>query len=242
MRRLRVVSWNVGRLYTPNSNNRLDDRDIPQVARVLDELDPDVVLLQEFVHAGQLDRLLALLSGYAGALSTNCLYDRHVAALARVDLEPQFEQHRLDPTGRGLVAVTFSVGAARGAAFPLHFDVFDKLRRRSQAESVLAITEQRSEPLQVIGGDFNLDPEVAARLGDALNVGTYSMLRDRFVERGLPAGPTLLGFMRVDHLMARGPLVGELRTLVSHGRRLPMGDHDPLVADVELVDASGRRS
>src|SRR3954447_25882469 len=118
MRRLRVVSWNVGRLYTPSSNNRLDDADVPRVARVLDELDPDVVLLQEFVDAGQLERLLALLSGYAGAMSTNCLYDRRVAALARADLHPAFEQHRLDPSGRGCVAVTFDVGDRRGAAPP----------------------------------------------------------------------------------------------------------------------------
>ena len=43
-------------------------------------------------------------------------------------------------------------------------------------------------------------------------------------------------------MTARGRLVGELITRVSHGRRLPMGDHDPLVADVELVDAARRRS
>jgi endonuclease/exonuclease/phosphatase family metal-dependent hydrolase len=240
MRRLRVVSWNVGRVYTPTSNNRLDDADIPRVARVLDELDPDVVLLQEFVHPGQLAELLAHLPWYAGAMSERCLYDRHVAALARADLAPRFEQHRLEPTGRGLVLVTFSVGEERGAALPVHFDVFDKQRRRSQAESVLELVDARAESLVVVGGDFNLDPDFAARLGDGVDVGTYSLLADLFLEAGRAAGPTLFGFLRVDHLMARGAAVGKIVTRVSRGRRLPLGDHDPLVTDVELVDAARR--
>jgi len=247
MRRLRVVSWNVGRLYTPTSNNRLDDADVPRVARVLDELDPDVALLQEFVDERQLARLLALLPGYAGAMSTRCIYDRHVAALARTDLQPAFEQHLLEPTGRGLVLVTFSVGdgegdAARGAALPVHFDVFDRRRRRSQAEAVLALADARAEELVVVGGDFNLDPELAARLGDELDVGTYGLLADRFHEAGRAAGPTLFGFLRVDHLLARGHRLERLRTRVSPGRRLPLGDHDPLVCDLTLVDAARRRS
>src|SRR5438876_7229074 len=103
MRRLRVVSWNVGRLYTPTSNNRLDPADIPQVARTLYELDPDVVLLQELVDDRQLSALTGRLGGYVGQLAESCSYDRHVAALVRETLEPRFEQDVLEPTGRGLV-------------------------------------------------------------------------------------------------------------------------------------------
>jgi endonuclease/exonuclease/phosphatase family metal-dependent hydrolase len=240
MRRVRVVSWNVGRLYTPSNNNRLDDADIPQVARTLHELDPDVILLQELVDRGQLTGLLARLKGYAGELAAECRYDRHVAALVRVGLEPAFEQHVLEPTGRGLVAATFALpGGRRGAAHPLHFDVFDKRRRRSQAVAIAALTDERTEALQVVGGDFNLDPDWAAKLEDPLDIGTFGLLAERFTDGGRAAGPTLLGFLRVDHLLVRGPIVKRLYTRVSPERRLPMGDHDPLVCDVELaVDAA----
>ncbi len=240
MRRLRVVSWNVGRLYTPSSNNRLDEADIPQVARTLYELDADVVLLQELVDQAQLAALLGRLGGYAGRLAEACRYDRHVAALVRERLAPAFEQEVLEPTGRGLVTATFEIAhGLRGAAHPLHFDVFDKRRRRAQAEAIAAITAQRREPLQVVGGDLNLDPELAGRIGDAMDVGTFALLREHFVDAGRSAGPTLLGFLRVDHLLVRGAIVERLHTRVSPGRRLPMGDHDPLVCDVVLaVDAA----
>ena len=240
MRRLRVVSWNVGRLYTPSNNNRLDDADLPKVARVLYELDADVVLLQEVVTEPQLKELLARLPAYDGRLAEKCRYDRHVAVLAKRALAPGFEQYVLEDTGRGLCAVTFSVGdGARGVAFPVHFDVFDRSRRRSQAEDVLALSEGRPEQIVVVAGDFNLDPEWARRLGVAIDVGTYALFASRFREAGLAAGPTLLGLFRVDHLLVRGARLLRLHTRVSPGRRLPMGDHDPLVGDVELrVDAA----
>src|SRR3954447_25122036 len=101
MRRLRVVSWNVGRLYTPSNDNRLHDSDVPRVARVLDELDGDVILLQEVVTPEQLRRIVERLDAYDGQIAELCRYDRHVAALARKRLQPAFEQHVLEPTGRG---------------------------------------------------------------------------------------------------------------------------------------------
>ena len=240
MRRLRVVSWNVGRLYTRSNNNRLAVEDIPQVARTLWELDPDVALLQELVDGEQLAALTARLSGWSGALAERCRYDRKVAVLVRERLQPVFEQHVLEPTGRGVVAATFSLGGGRrGVAHPLHFDVFDKRRRRSQAEAIAAITDGRREPLLIAGGDLNLDPRVARRLDDPLDTGTFALLAERFPDAEAPHEPTLLGLLRVDHLLVRGPLVRARYIRVSPGRRLPLGDHDPVVCDVELqVDAA----
>lgn len=235
MRRLRVVSWNVGRIYTPSSNNRLADEDVARVARVLDELHPDVVLLQELAHRRQLVTLLEALSDYAGQMADRCRYDRRVAVLARQALDPAFEQHLLEPTGRGVVTATFSVPGARAAAHPVHFDVFDKARRRSQAAALCALTDARAEPLQIIGGDLNVDPELARRLGDPIDQETFGLLSSRFAEAGAQAGPTLFGLFRVDHLFVRGPLLKRMVTRVSPGRRLPLGDHDPVVCDVDLA-------
>jgi endonuclease/exonuclease/phosphatase family metal-dependent hydrolase len=232
---VRVVSWNVGRVYTPSDNNRLADEDVPRVARVLSELDADVVLLQELVSPEQLAGLLRRMPGYDGELARDCLYDRKVCALARTRLAPKFEQHRLAATGRGVAAVTFDVnGSARGIALPVHFDVFDKVRRRSQAEDVISIVRARDEAVTVVGGDFNLDPDLAEKLGNTIDVLTFGMIAEQFLDDGRAAGPTLFGILRVDHVLARGPLVDRVYSRVSPGRRLPLGDHDPLVCDVEL--------
>jgi endonuclease/exonuclease/phosphatase family metal-dependent hydrolase len=245
MRRVRVVTWNVGRLYSPRGNNRLDDADVPRVARTLWELDPDVVLLQELVTARQLGALLARLPGYDGRMSERCRYDRHVAALARTRLAPAFEQELLDETGRGLVAVTFALAVAppgfapaakidRGVAMAVHFDVFHPGRRRSQARDVRALVDERAEPVVAVGGDFNLDPDWAERLGHHEDVRTFRLLSDRLTDTGRAAGPTLIGIGRVDHVLAAGARVRESFTCVSPNRRLPLGDHDPLVCDLHL--------
>jgi len=234
MRRVRVLTWNVGRLYSPRGNNRLDDADVPQVARTIWELDADIVLLQELVEARQLDALVDRLPGYVGRIAERCRYDRHVAALARTRLAPEFEQLLLDDTGRGLVGVTFAGGAWRGCAIAVHFDVFDAARRRSQAREVRALIDARREPVVAVGGDFNLDPEWAARLGRHVDVGTFRLLADRLRDGGRRAGPTLIGIGRVDHLLAGGERERQMHTRVSPNRRLPLGDHDPLVCDLHL--------
>jgi endonuclease/exonuclease/phosphatase family metal-dependent hydrolase len=242
-RRLRVVTWNVGRVYTPTNNNRLDDADVPRVAKTLHELDPDVVLLQELVDEVQLRALLSQTRGLVGELASKCAYDRHCATLARRDLEPRFEQLALDPTGRGVVLTSVRVGDVRAAALGVHFDVFARERRREQASAVAALTDGRAEPLVVVGGDLNFDPAISVGAGDALDGGTWQLLTERFRDAGGEAGPTLLGLLRVDHLLVRGG--GGLHTRVSPRRLLPLGDHDPLLCDIELarpVDAASATS
>ncbi len=235
MRRLRVVSWNVGRLYTPTSNNRLDDADVPKVARVLDELRPEVALIQELVDERQLSALQSWLPGYTGAIATRCVYDRHVGVLVRQQLDPDFEQHDLPATGRGLVIATFNAGKERAAACPLHFDVFNPKRRRKQAEDIVDLVGVRRESLVIAGGDLNLDPRLARRVDGRVDTETFELLLSHMTDGGHRAEPSLIGLLRVDHVFARGPRLGALRTRVSPRRRLPMGDHDPLVCDVDLA-------
>ncbi len=226
------MSWNVGRLYTPTGNNRFADADVPRVAHGLRELEPDVVLLQEVGSAEQLTKLGDLLPGYAARMAEQCGYDRHVAVLARIALMPAFEQHRLEPTGRGLVAVTFDFDGARGAAHAVHLDVRQQLRKRSQVEAILRIAAGRPEPFVVLGGDFNLDPVWARRLLMSLDAGTFELLVGSFVDAGRLAGPTAMRLLRLDHLFVRRPLHRRLTMQVAHPFRLPRGDHAPIVMDV----------
>jgi endonuclease/exonuclease/phosphatase family metal-dependent hydrolase len=231
-RRARFLTWNVGRLYSRKGNNRLDDHDVPRVAATLHELDADCVLLQELVDVLQLRALLARTHGeYVGELALDCGYDRKCAVLVKKQLAPEFEQHRLSPTERGVVLARFSVGGVRAAALGVHFDVFNSTRRRGQAEAVAAITDGRDEDVVLVAGDFNFDPIWARGTGDAVDGATWSMLTERFADAGEGAGPTLMGFLRIDHVLLRG---GTSHTRVVPRRRLPLGDHDPVVCDVML--------
>lgn len=251
-RRLRVVSWNVGRLYSPNHNNRLDDADVPAVAAVLCELHPDVVLLQELIDDRQLtalqSRMFPRLGEFRAAIARKCGYDRHVAALARVELSPTFDEALLGATTRGCVGVRFTLADGFvGAALSAHFDVFGADRRAEQGEALAELAEARPEPLVIFGGDLNIDRIVAAASAagvaaasaagfaagthNALDVRTFARLTRNFVDAGRDSGATLLGVFRVDHLFVRGAAQTVLRV---SPRRLPLGDHHPLVLDVDV--------
>ena len=236
MRRLRVVTWNVGRLYSPTHNNRLDDADVPRVARILDELDPDVMLLQELVDVRQLDEIVTRLSRtrapVEGAMARQCAYDRRVAVVVRREHAPAFEERSLGSTNRTAMLATFDAGdGRRAAAISAHFDVFAVERRAEQAHELAQIAEGRSEPMVFAGGDFNLDPAWAAGTGSDVDVATFGRLTRTLADAGREAGATLIGLWRVDHLLVRGARRWLARV---SPRRLPLGDHHPLVLDVDL--------
>ncbi|MCU1278890.1 MAG: Endonuclease/Exonuclease/phosphatase family [bacterium] len=234
--RLRVVTWNVGRLYSRSHNNRLDDADVPRVARVLDELDPDVVLLQELVDVRQLDDIVTRLSRtrrpFAAAMAERCAYDRRAAVVVASERAPAFEEHGLGSSNRNVVVATFDAGdGSRAAAISAHFDVFSAERRAEQAHALAELAEDRREAVVVAGGDFNLDPAWAAGTANARDVVTFTRLTRTLADAGRGAGATLIGLFRVDHLLVRG--ARRWLACVSP-RRLPLGDHHPLVLDVDL--------
>jgi endonuclease/exonuclease/phosphatase family metal-dependent hydrolase len=220
----------VGQLYLPPpfDVNWLDDVDVPQVAATVRELDADVVLLQELRDAVQLRAIAARAGGYVGALAEQCGYDRHTAVLVRAALGGRFEQHRLSPTERGAVLARFTVAGVRTAALTVHLDLSDAARRRQQAEAVASIAHAQTEELLVVGGDMNYDPD----LGDAIDAGSYALLTRELTDVGRAAGPTMMGMMRLDHVLCRGGCGAVVR--VAAARRLPTGDHAPVVCDVDL--------
>jgi endonuclease/exonuclease/phosphatase family metal-dependent hydrolase len=220
----------VGRLYTPSGNNRLDDHDVPRVSELVHELDADVVMLQELVDVLQLRALLARTQHeYLGAVAEDCDYDRKCAILVKKKLAPRFEQHTLAPSRRGTVMARFEVNGVQTAALSVHFDVFDRERRRTQAQALAAITDGCGAERVLVGGDFNYDPRWGR---DELDRGTWAILTERFNDAGQRLGPTLMGLLRIDHVLVRGV---EGRARVVPSRRLPLGDHDAVVFDV--VDA-----
>jgi len=233
---LRVVTWNVGEIYWPWQGNQLKDRDVEAVIEVLDELAPDVVLLQELLHPGQLARLLFDRRGvvrYDGAMPAGCRYDRHVGILVRRELSPTFVEHVLAPTSRGIVEARFSFGERSMRALSLHFDVFRPARRLLQARAAAALIGAHAADLTVAGGDLNYDPLASRRLGYHDDQAAEAALAASLTDVATGAGPTLVGLLRVDRIFAGGQALGTVRAAVS-SRRTPLGDHAPLVCDLSL--------
>src|SRR6185369_3002567 len=126
--------------------------------------------------------------------------DRKCAVLVRKSLEPEFEQHLLLPSSRGSVVARFQYNGVRMAAMSVHFDVFNRRRRRAQAEAVAQLTSERDEDVVLVAGDFNFDP----RWASDEDVGTWSMLTAKLADSGEGIGPTLMGLLRIDHVLVRG--------------------------------------
>ena len=227
----RVVSWNVGEVYWPWDRNQLKDVDVEIVRRVVAGLAPDLVLLQELLDERQLRRIAG--DGYVWHLAETCRYDRHVGLLVRSCHEPQFTDHVLSPTTRGAVEARFNLHGHDTRALSLHFDVFDRPRRLRQVRAAAAILGARSSALTIAGGDFNYDPVASARLGYADDLDAEAALGAHLVDVAVDSGPTLVGLLRVDRVLARGDMIASAKSFTSTART-PLGDHAPLVCDLTL--------
>ena len=91
----------------------------------------------------------------------------------------------------------------------------------------VSVALTRDEDVVLVAGDFNFDP----RWASDEDIGTWSMLTSRLEDCGEGIGPTLMGLLRIDHVLVRG---GRACARVVSQRRLPLGDHDAVVCDVEL--------
>ena len=239
--RLRVVTWNVGEVYWPWQGNQLKDHDVELVIDALREIDADVVLLQELLHPGQLARLRDSRDGdrYEGAMPARCGYDRQVGMLVRSSLRPLFFEHVLHPTSRAIIEAQLTLDGVAARAFSLHFDVFRPARRLEQMKTAAKMIGDPAA-LTVAGGDFNYDPAVSARLGRVLDLqaeATMHRLRDVAPE----SGPTLVGLLRVDRMLAGGHALRSATARVAP-YRLPLGDHAPVLCDLQIqaVDVDGK--
>ncbi len=132
---LRVLTWNIGKLYLP-WESRASDRDLSHVAAVIQELRPNVVALQELRGPEQLGRLVTLLGPRWVAKVPKDAYDRRAGLLTQlpaafVDLPTASgrtaQAARLVLTTRVVISVA-----------SLHLDAFDEQRRQQQAEEMLA--------------------------------------------------------------------------------------------------------
>jgi endonuclease/exonuclease/phosphatase family metal-dependent hydrolase len=236
-RPLRVLTWNVGKIYLGDKHDsRAADHDLARIAAVVREVDPDVVALQELRDRGQLDRLLALLDGkYAGHVPDREIHDRLVAALVRQRAQASFSD-LVTSTGRAVVVARLLLADNRPVNFvALHLDAFDPQLRCTQAEEILDWASRTSEPEIILAGDFNFDADfLALSEPEHPDARVYRLLTARFHDAAAGGAATTIVDRRLDYLFTRGGLrVRNVRVL--DGRTGHLMDHAPVVGEFDLT-------
>jgi len=214
---LRVVSWNVRSLRD----------DARGVARVLADLTPDVVLLQEaprLLGSGcanvRLARRAGLVRAVGGARAAGNLLLVGPRTTV-VSVEPLRLPRRPGLHRRGAVLGVVEVAGARLAVAGTHLDL-DPAARIDSARRVRAAAAGTGAPL-VLGADVNEEPGAPA----------WAVLSAALVDTAASCGPTFplrAPRRRIDVLLADPRLVVQSVAVPRVG---PVTDHLPLVLDLE---------
>lgn len=232
---LRLLTWNVGKIYLP-WESRASDRDLRHIARVLRELRPHVVALQELRDREQLGRLLTELGrGWRGSIPADS-YDRRAALLLRV------HGHFFElPTTSGRIAQGAELRLLEGRRVnivSLHLDAFSAPRRLEQAQEITEGLRRRKADVDLLLGDFNLDPAaVKTQSADQL---LQQLLTKNYVDAGKQAGTTTIFSRRLDYIFYRGKSVLRSKAHALKGKRINTMDHDPLLVDLTLSPPTPR--
>ena len=238
---LTVLTWNIGRLHLGRHVNRVfrfdsraHDKALRHVARVVDESEAHVVVLQELASRRQLTELLNLLGdGWRGGMGPDAGGDRAVALLLRARYAGIHLHHETVVLEGGRNAEV--VRGAGWIAIGVHFDAFRSKVRRQQAQDLARFVDSVAEDTIIVAGDLNIDLRypLHAKASDKIFM---RAMTTTFHDLGLRKGPTVMGRRRLDYILVRGAASAEARVL--RRKRVPLGDHDPLLARIVLPVAA----
>jgi endonuclease/exonuclease/phosphatase family metal-dependent hydrolase len=257
-RRLRLLSWNIGN-GDLESETRAHTEDLPAVAQVIKDNDPDAVALQELTGEDQLRLLLAHLKNrYRGYVCNSGSADRTDAVLikdnsgsargdrsgrrtddAHIDWGVRFNDVPADD--RFAAAATFRLhkDLPEIVLVSAHADAFSASRRRSFAADVVDwARSQTNAAIAFIAGDFNFEVSTRNKTNlftdDAKHDSeSYVYLLKYFRDLGRNAGETSINDRRIDYIF--GPETVELaRAEVLRATTVGRMDHWPLLVEVAL--------
>lgn len=221
-----MAAWNVRNLV----HGRGEQGKLRAVARGIEALEADVVVLEEVEDQALLDRL-AESAGYPTALLVEGRDPRgiDVAVLSRVPLrgyrthreEAVFSRDCLEVHLEGPLAMVLLCNHFKSR---LHQGHNQDERRRAQAERVLELAREQADQPVLVLGDLNDEPDswalepLFANLSDGL-AGVPQ--RETFVHRGRAQA--------LDHLLLNGPLLPHFKSAeVLRGEAYGTSDHWPV--------------
>lgn len=238
---VRIVSWNLG-LGQPGSAPS-PERYRDEIAATLNELKPDVVLLQEVSSAEYLEKLRSGLGSEWRGGRSRPESGMATAVLARLDGE--FSAPRTDAPFGGPAVFSGSVHSAlRFVSVHLPPERQAKMRFTYASELKKLFPLKEGSPL-VIGGDLNIDTDSwwdnrAGVFTDsiAIDIETLGVLGAMGNDAGIGTAPTAVMSRRIDRIFVP-PDSRALRYEVVKGKRRGRMDHDPIVVDVIVSNPSG---
>lgn len=220
----RVVSFNIRSLR--------DDK--AAVARILRELDADVVCLQEapkyFMWRGK-GAALARAAGMLYVAGGRPTGGTAMLASIRVDVRAAHE-YRLPPTRRltrrGLVLASLVKDGARLTAVSAHLGL-DAAERVRHTTEIIGVMEPHDSPAAVIAGDLNERPGAPA----------WSMLAEHYTDAGAadptPTFSTADPRRRIDAIFVRGQIEVRRYEVLDSPDVRAASDHRPVVADLAVI-------
>jgi endonuclease/exonuclease/phosphatase family metal-dependent hydrolase len=235
---LRVLTWNVGKIYLGHHNeSRPDDDDLVRIAAVIREVKPDLVALQELRDRRQLERLVGLLGEpWAGHVSDEEVNDRRAAVLLRKHPGYAFSQ-LVTSTGRAVAIARVEIGARPLTFISVHLDAFDARQRCAQAEEIVDWAGRAGDRDMILAGDFNFDADfLASHEPLHSDLAAYHTITAHFEDTWRGGRGTTIVDRRLDYVFSRGRLRhGNVRVLDDKAGGLM--DHVPVVADFDLAPA-----
>ena len=236
---VKLMSWNIG-YGDLESETRARSEDLPAVARVIMDNDPDAVALQELTGEDQLKLLLKYLKDrYRGAVSSFGTADRVAAVLVK-DSSGRFNDV---PVGdRFAAAATFRLhkDLPEIVLISAHADAFSSSRRRTFAADVVDWARGRTKnEIAFIAGDFNFEVSIRNKTNlftdDAKNDSeTYGYLLKNFRDLGRDAGETSINDRRIDYVFGPVETVSLRRAEVLRATAIGRMDHWPLLIEIAL--------
>ncbi|MEO8435787.1 MAG: endonuclease/exonuclease/phosphatase family protein [Pyrinomonadaceae bacterium] len=236
---LKLMSWNIG-YGALETETRARNEDLPAVARIILNNDPDAVALQELTGESQLKLLLKHLKNrYRGQVSTSGKADRVAAVLVK-DRNVHFDDI---PAGdRFAVAASFRLRSQMPEIvfISAHADAFSSARRRTFGSDVVDWARSRAGgEIAFIAGDLNLEVSVRNKTNlftdDAKNDSeTYGYFSKYFRDLARDAGETSINDRRIDYVFGPSETVTLRRAEVLHGTAIGRMDHWPLLVEVAV--------
>jgi endonuclease/exonuclease/phosphatase family metal-dependent hydrolase len=236
---LRLVTWNIGYAELED-DTRAHDKDLPAVADLILQQEPDAVALQELTGNAQLNHLLGLLQGkYRGAVAQQGKADRFEAVLVK-DTGGKFIP--VAAAGRYALGVSFRPANSPREVLLLsaHADAFNAAQRRIYTEALIDWAQSRAQSSDVfIAGDFNFELKAANETNlytDNLkhDSESYSHILRFFRDLGRAAGDTAINDRRIDYIFGPTKLTQTRRVEVLRDAAVGRMDHWPLLVEVRL--------
>lgn len=243
VRPFRLLTWNLG-YGNLESDTRAHSEDLPAVADLILNNDPDAVAIQELTGPDQLKILLALLKNqYHGAAGSTRGSDRVTAVLVKQQpgksALPRFESIPAGQKSAAAATFRWTSQVPEIVLISAHADAFSASRRRIFVGELVDWLRHRTQgQTTLIAADLNF--EVSTQKQSNLftdnakhDSESYATLLTDFSDLGRGAGATAINARRIDYVF--GPLAASApRAEVLRGAAIGRMDHWPLLVEIEF--------